>query len=103
MTSIQMSDSARRVEDSALVRLMVLRVVVVTALMGAALVADVIRPGGPVNPFYVLVALTYLLTILYALSWPFTTNRRRELAYVQIVGDLLTITGIVYFTGASSI
>ncbi len=79
---------------------MVLRVVVVTALMGSAVIVEVIRrPGGPTDPLYFLIALTYLLTIIYALAWPFTRDRRRQLAYVQILGDLLIITGIVYYTG----
>jgi two-component system sensor histidine kinase PilS (NtrC family) len=93
-------DSARVVADTALVWLMVLRVVVVTALLGSAVVAEVIaRPREPGEPLYLLIALTYLLTLLYALAWPFTAGRRRELAYVQVAGDLFIVTGIVYFTG----
>lgn len=94
-------DNTRGVPDSALVWLMVLRVVVVTALLGLAVAAEVITTTrDPVAPYYVLIALTYLLTLLYALVWPFTANRRKELAYVQILGDLIIITGIVYYTGA---
>jgi two-component system sensor histidine kinase PilS (NtrC family) len=94
------ADSARAVADTAHVWLMVLRVVVVTALLGSAVVAEVIaRPREPGEPLYLLIALTYLLTLLYALAWPFTAGRRRELAYVQVTGDLFTVTGIVYFTG----
>lgn len=91
---------SRTIGDSALVWLMVLRVVVITALLGSAVVTEVIaRPREPGEPLYLLIALTYLLTLLYALAWPFTVRRRRELAYVQIVGDLLIVTGIVFFTG----
>jgi two-component system sensor histidine kinase PilS (NtrC family) len=94
------ADAARKIADSALVWLMVLRVVVVTALLGSAVVADVLaRPREPGEPLYFLIALTYLLTLLYALAWPFTASRRRELAYVQVFGDLLIVTAIVHTTG----
>jgi len=101
MTSTKTKQTARTVEDSSLVRLMVLRVVVVTALMGSAVIAEVIdrRPGGPIDPLYFLIALTYTLTLVYALVWPFTRKLRRALAYAQILGDLLIITGIVFYTG----
>ncbi len=93
-------DSARRIADNPLVWLMVLRVVVVTALLGSAVVAEVLaRPREPGEPLYLLIALTYLLTLLYALVWPFTEAHRRELAYVQVLGDLLIVTGIVHSTG----
>jgi two-component system sensor histidine kinase PilS (NtrC family) len=94
------ADSARKIADNALVWLMVLRVVVVTALLGSAVVAEVLaRPREPGEPLYLLIALTYLLTLLYALAWPFTAGRRREFAYVQVLGDLLIVTGIVHSTG----
>jgi two-component system sensor histidine kinase PilS (NtrC family) len=94
------ADSARKIADSALVWLMVLRVVVVTALLGSAVVAEVLaQPREPGEPLYRLIALTYLLTLLYALAWPFTAAYRRALAYVQVLGDLLIVTGIVHSTG----
>ncbi|HSF16731.1 MAG TPA: ATP-binding protein [Vicinamibacteria bacterium] len=95
-----MRTQARSVADTALVWLMVLRVVVVTALLGAAVVAEVIAtPREPADPFYFLIALTYLLTLLYALVWRPTARHRRELAYVQIAGDIVIVTGIVHYTG----
>jgi two-component system sensor histidine kinase PilS (NtrC family) len=94
------ADSARKIADNALVWLMVLRVVVMTALLGSAVVAEVLaRPSEPGEPLYLLIALTYLLTLLYALAWPFTAAHRRELAYAQVLGDLFIITGIVHTTG----
>ena len=70
--------------------------------MGSAVVTEVIRrPRGPSDPLYFLIALTYLLTLVYALAWPFTARYRKHLAYVQILGDLLIITGIVYYTGGT--
>ncbi len=100
MTSQAKGSASRHIADNALVWLMVLRVVVVTALLGSALVAEVAsRPRGPAEPLYVLIALTYLVTVLYALLWPITLRYRRELAYVQILVDLAIVTGIVYYTG----
>jgi two-component system sensor histidine kinase PilS (NtrC family) len=94
------AESARKIADNALVWLMVLRVVVVTALLGSAVVTEVLaRPSEPGEPLYLLIALTYLLTLLYALAWPFTAAYRRELAYAQVLGDLLIVTGIVHSTG----
>ena len=102
MTSTDKADSARKIANTPLVWLMFLRVVVVTALMGSAVVTEVIRrPRGPSDPLYFLIALTYLLTLVYALAWPFTARYRKHLAYVQILGDLLIITGIVYYTGGT--
>ena len=83
-----------------LVWLMVLRVIVVTTLLGSAVTVEVIsEPEGQARPLYYLIALTYVLTLLYALVWPITENYRRQLAYVQILGDLFIITGVVYYTG----
>ena len=94
------ADSARKIADNTLVWLMVLRVVVVTALLGSAVVTEVLaRPSEPGEPLYLLIALTYLLTLLYALAWPFTAAHRRELAYAQVLGDLIIVTGIVHSTG----
>ena len=94
------TDSARKIADNTLVWLMVLRVVVVTALLGSAVVTEVLaRPSEPGEPLYLLIALTYLLTLLYALAWPFTAAHRRELAYAQVLGDLIIVTGIVHSTG----
>ena len=73
---------------------------VVTILLGLAVATEVIaRPETPVHPLYSLIALTYFLTLLYALAWPFTGAYRRPMAYVQIAGDLLIVSGLVYFTG----
>ena len=84
------ADAARRIADTPLVWLMVLRVVVVTALMGSAVVAEVIRrPRGVGDPLYFLIALTYLLTLVYALVWPFTASYRPDLWHRDFVGYFL--------------
>ncbi len=86
--------------ETRLIWLMVLRVLVVTILLGLAVATEVIaRPGAPVHPLYFLIALTYFFTLLYALVWPFTGAYRRQTAYAQILADLAIISGVVYFTG----
>jgi two-component system sensor histidine kinase PilS (NtrC family) len=86
--------------ETRLIWLMVLRVVVITAVLGSAITAEVIaRPAGPVHPLYFLVALTYLFTLIYAVLWRVTGTHRRLLAAGQILIDLIIVTVIVYFTG----
>jgi two-component system sensor histidine kinase PilS (NtrC family) len=86
--------------DNRLIWLMVLRVIVVTTLLGSAVTVEVVpQPESQARPLFYLIAFTYLLTLAYALAWPFTASFRRLTAYVQIFGDLLIITGTVYFTG----
>ncbi len=86
--------------ETRLIWLMILRVVVITAVLGSAVTAEVIaRPAGPVHPLYFLVALTYLFTLIYALLWSVTASHRRLLAALQILVDLGVVTVIVYFTG----
>jgi two-component system sensor histidine kinase PilS (NtrC family) len=54
----------------------------------------------PINPLYFLIVATYGLTLLYALGLRFL-RVRRPLIHAQFIGDLLIITGLVYFTGAT--
>ena len=86
--------------ETRLIWLMVLRVVLVTTLLGSAVTIEVIaQPEFQVRRIYYLIALTYLLTLIYALVWPFTVSYRRQMAYSQVFADLLIITGVVYITG----
>ncbi len=86
--------------ETRLIWLMVLRVVLVTILLGSAVTIEVIaQPEVQVRRLYYLIALTYLLTLICALVWPFTGSSRRQTAYGQIFADLLLITGVVYLTG----
>ena len=80
--------------------LMVLRVLIVTILLGASMVLQVGygKSGGSALAFSYLIISTYFLTILYSLF----LNRIRRivlLAYVQIGADLLFETYLVYLTG----
>jgi two-component system sensor histidine kinase PilS (NtrC family) len=79
--------------------LMGIRLVMVTTLLLTAVYVEAVSEYLlPFNPFYVLIAATYALTIGYAVA----LRRLRSEAgvvLVQVIGDLLIITGLVYLTG----
>lgn len=79
---------------------MALRVLVVTLFLGAVIIFQLQAPGETVSPLpiSILIAVTYLLTLVYSLL----VGRVRNLklfCYLQIFGDLLIETGIVHITG----
>ena len=82
-------------------RLMVVRVAMATTLLLIAISVEAVSETLlPINPFYFLIAITYALTLVYALAlkllpWP------NVQAHVQVVLDLLLITGLVYLTGGT--
>lgn len=79
---------------------MICRVVILTALLGSALIIGRLL-GQPLlgsRNFYLLVGAGYALTIFYALMHPLW-SRHVAAAGVQIAGDILLITGIVHVTG----
>src|SRR2546430_9513022 len=80
-------------------RLITIRAVISTILLGSATFAQVTAPGSfPVDPFFFLIALTFALTISYALTLRFV-DRHRWLADVQLAGDALIVSAFIYFTG----
>ena len=82
-------------------RLMVLRVVMITTLLlAAAYVEAVSETLLEVNPLYFLIAATYALTVLYAL-WLRFGGPLHTLVYVQVILDLLVVTGLVYLIGGA--
>ena len=83
-------------------RLMLVRVVMATTLLLiAASVEAVSETLLPVNPLYFLIAATYALTVAYALALK-ALPRPDVLAHVQVIVDLLLITGLVYLTGGTA-
>ncbi|MGH9751051.1 MAG: two-component system sensor histidine kinase NtrB [Candidatus Polarisedimenticolia bacterium] len=80
--------------------LMTFRVVIITTLLVCTFVIELLyRPLLSLQPFYVLAIATYLLTIAYA-----AVSRRLTPGIqvtVQLVGDLLIVTGFVYLTGGA--
>lgn len=80
--------------------LMVLRVVIVTILLGASIILQIGygHIGKTTTSFSYLIASTYCLTIVYSLLLN-RLNRLALFAYVQICMDLLFETLLVYLTG----
>jgi two-component system sensor histidine kinase PilS (NtrC family) len=82
-----------------IVGLMTYRVVVITTLLISTFIIELIfHPAVPLKPFYQLGGVTYLLSLAYALLH----RRLKEspvFVPVQLAGDLLVVTGLVYVTG----
>ena len=82
-----------------LIWLMTLRMVIIITLLGSAILIQLVsRSILPINPLYFLIFLTSMFTLLYAFLFNRTPNRR-ALAYLQLSGDVVVITLLVYFTG----
>jgi two-component system sensor histidine kinase PilS (NtrC family) len=80
-------------------RLMAFRVVIITTLLLIAVYVEAVSETLlPVNPLYFLIAATYALTVLYALALRFVGHLAGQV-YVQVILDLLTVTGLVYLVG----
>jgi two-component system, NtrC family, sensor histidine kinase PilS len=85
--------------EQRLKRLMLLRLVIVTTLLLIAVYVEAVSETlRPVNPLYYLIVGTYALTVVHAVALRFV-RQVVLLAYAQVVGDLVTITGLLYLTG----
>jgi two-component system sensor histidine kinase PilS (NtrC family) len=79
--------------------LIAVRVVVVTTLLLASLIIQyTVSEFLPINYLYMTAGLTYALTLLYIGVGQVLRSRKINLA-IQITGDLLVETVLVYFTG----
>ena len=90
----------RRLDSVKPVRwLMVTRVVVTATLLVAGFAIEIIfAPSEPLLPLYALCAGSFLLVLGYAAAYRFLARTTAYVA-IQIVGDLLLVTGFVYATG----
>jgi len=80
--------------------LIAVRVVVVTTLLLAALIIQyTVAEVLPIDYLYATAAVTYGLTLLYIGVGQIIRSRKINLA-IQLAGDLLVETLLVYFTGA---
>ncbi len=80
-------------------RLVAVRVVISTALLGWAVLIQVNRPGAfPIDPFFFLIGLTYGLSLVY-LATLRLVNRYPSLADAQLAADALLVTGFIGLTG----
>ena len=79
--------------------LIAIRAIIGTILLGSAIVLQITAPGSfPVDPFFFLIGLTYVLTISFALTLRYV-DRHRWLLDLQLAGDALIVSAFVYFTG----
>src|SRR3954447_25706888 len=79
--------------------LIAVRVVVVTTLLiGSLIIQYTVAQFLPINYVYVTAGLTYALTLIYIGVAQVISSRRANLM-IQISGDLLVETFLVYFTG----
>jgi two-component system, NtrC family, sensor histidine kinase PilS len=82
-----------------LYRLIAVRVVVVTFLLGGAILTQLNRPGAfPVNPFFFLIGATYALSIVYLATLRFV-DRFPWIADAQFAIDAVLVTGFIAQTG----
>ena len=79
--------------------LVAIRVIVVTTLLLAALIIQyTVREILPISYIYLIAGLTYVLTLAYIAIARVIASRRANLM-IQIAGDLVVETLLVYFTG----
>jgi two-component system, NtrC family, sensor histidine kinase PilS len=79
--------------------LVAVRVVVVTTLLLAALIIQyTVGKVLPIDYLYIAAGVTYALTLVY-IALGFTISSRGVNLMIQIAGDLLVETLLVYFTG----
>src|SRR5262245_33869836 len=80
-------------------KLMLFRLVMVTTLLFiATYVESVSETLLAVNPLYFLIGAVYLFTVFHAVLLRFLPYREPQV-YVQVLGDLVIITGLVYVSG----
>ena len=79
--------------------LIAIRVVISTVLLGSATFFQITLPGSfPVDPFFILIGLTYALTAFYAATLRFV-DHHRWLVDVQLACDAIIVSAFIYFTG----
>ena len=78
------------------------RAAVVTLLLGSAILIQIQAPGSlPIDPFFFLIGLTYALTVVYVLLLRHA-EEHPWLVDVQLAGDALIVSALVYLTGGVS-
>lgn len=79
--------------------LMVFRIVLVTILLGSAIIIQFnLAKSRPLDLLYLLIIFSYVFTVITMFLLKHVTNLTRY-AYGQIAADLLLETGLVYITG----
>ena len=84
---------------SRLSTLIAVRVVVSTLLLGSAILVQINRPGTLlVDPFFLLIGLTYALSVLYLASLRFV-DRHPWIADAQLGADAILVSAFIHVTG----
>ena len=84
---------------SRLSTLIAARVVLVTLLMGSAILIQISRPGAfPVDPFFGLIGLTYALSVFYLSTLKYA-ERHPWLVDLQFAADALLVSAFIHVTG----
>jgi two-component system, NtrC family, sensor histidine kinase PilS len=82
--------------------LMAGRAAVITLLLGSALLIRLKFPGAfPIDPFFVLIGITYALTAIYGMVLKYS-EKNRWLVDVQLGCDAVIVSAIVYITNGVS-
>ena len=76
------------------------RLVIVTVLLFVAGYLEAVQEGTLPGPVFVLISATFALNVVYAILLALAPYRVQ--ATVQILGDLVVVTGFVYLTGVDS-
>ncbi len=75
------------------------RAAAVTLLLGSAILIQIKSPGAlPIDPFFVVIGVTYALTVLYSLGLKYA-ERHRWLVDLQLACDAVIVSAIVHLTG----
>src|SRR5678815_2217519 len=84
---------------SRLSTLIAARVVLVTLLMGSAILIQISRPGAfPVDPFFGLIGLTYALSVFYLGTLKYAEHHP-WLVDLQFGADALLVSAFIHVTG----
>ena len=84
---------------SRLSTLIAARVVLVTLLLGSAILIQLSRPGAfPVDPFFFLIGLTYALSVFYLATLRYA-ERHPWLVDLQFGADALLVSAFIHVTG----
>jgi len=73
------------------------RLVIVTVLLFVAGYLEAVQEGTLRTPIFILISATFGLNVLYAILLGLAPYRAQ--ARVQVLGDLIVVTGFVYLTG----
>jgi two-component system sensor histidine kinase PilS (NtrC family) len=78
------------------------RAAAITLLLGSAILIQIKSPGSlPIDPFFLLIGVTYALTAIYSLALKHS-ERHRWLVDLQLGCDAVIVSAIVYLTGGVS-